>query len=62
MYKILNKYNISKEIGTYEELSENLIKDLLIHQKSETGIKDQLKVLGQKILDETMLDINNFVK
>ena len=62
VYKILNKYNISKEIGTYEELSENLIKDLLIHQKSETGIKDQLKVLGQKILDETMLDINNFVK
>ena len=62
IYDILNKKNIAKKIETCEDLSENLIHDLSIPQKSETNISDSLESLGRKTLQETMLSINNFIK
>ncbi len=62
IYDILNKRNIAKKIETCEDLSENLIHDLSIPQKSETNISDSLESLGRKTLQETMLSINNFIK
>ena len=62
IYDILNKKNIAKKIETCVDLSENLIHDLSIPQKSETNISDSLESLGRKTLQETMLSINNFIK
>ena len=62
IYDILNKKNIAKKIETCEDLSENLIHDLSIPQKSETNISNSLESLGRKTLQETMLSINNFIK
>jgi len=60
-YKILKKINISKKIGNYNELSDNLIKDLKIPQKRNSKISNLINNLGQKTLTGTMKNINKFL-
>tara|TARA_B100000989_G_C19524600_1_gene466060 strand:- start:1309 stop:2589 length:1281 start_codon:yes stop_codon:yes gene_type:complete len=61
IYRMLRQDNITKKIATYEELSENLIKDLTNPIKAKTNTSDYLKNLGQKILKDTMKSINSFL-
>tara|TARA_B100001063_G_C16767082_1_gene559314 strand:+ start:1628 stop:2896 length:1269 start_codon:yes stop_codon:yes gene_type:complete len=62
IYEILKKNNISKEIETYEELSDNLVKDLENPLKTKLEISNYIKNLGQKTFKETIKNINNFIK
>ena len=61
IYKILEKNGISKRIGNYFELSDNLIKDLNVPAKKNNQISNSIKNLGQKTLTDTMKKINNFL-
>jgi len=61
IYEILEKNNISKKIENYEELSENLIRDLENPHKQNNEIADQIKNLGQKTLTDTMILVDNFL-
>ena len=58
IYHMLKQINITKKIATYEELSENLVKDLTDPLKAKTNTSDYLKNLGQKILKDTMKSMN----
>ena len=62
IYEILKENNISKQIETYEELSDNLVKDLENPLKSKLEISNHIKNLGQKTFKETMENIINFIK
>ena len=61
IYEILEKNNISKKIMNYEELSNNLIKDLETTHKEDNQIKNVIDSLGQKTLIDTMKNIDNFL-
>jgi 3-deoxy-D-manno-octulosonic-acid transferase len=61
IYKILRDNSISKEIKNYEDLSDNLIKDLNTPHKVKNESSNLIKNLGIKTLADTMGDINNFV-
>ena len=61
IYEMLEKNNISKKIENYSELSQNLIEDLTISLKEDNEISDTINNLGQKILNDTMEKINNFL-
>lgn len=61
IYEILEKNNISKKIMNYEELSNNLIKDLETTHKEDNQIKNVIDSLGQKTLIDTMRNIDNFL-
>ena len=61
IYEILEKNNISKKIMNYEELSNNLIKDLETTHKEDNQIKNLIDSLGQKTLIDTMRNIDNFL-
>ena len=61
--KFLEKNNISKKIKNYDELSKNLINDLKKIQKKNNKFSNLIKNLGQKkTLNDTMKNINNFLK
>jgi len=62
IYEILRKNGVAKKIEKYEELSEDLIKDLSNPQKKEDININYIKNLGQKTLEDTMVSINNFIK
>ena len=62
IYEILKKNNIARKIEGLEDLSSNLINDLESPFKKETKISNQIEILGQKTLEETMKNINNFIK
>jgi len=62
IYEILKKNNIARKIETIEDLSSNLIKDLKSPLKKETKISNQIEILEQKTLEETMKNLNNFIK
>ena len=62
IYEILKKNNIARKIETIEDLSSNLIKDLESPLKKETKISNQIEILEQKTLEETMKNLNNFIK
>jgi 3-deoxy-D-manno-octulosonic-acid transferase len=61
IYDFLEKNNISKKIDNFEELSMNLIKDLENVNNKENKISILINNLGQKILNDTMKNINNFL-
>ena len=61
IYEILEKNNISKKINTYDELVDNLVKDLEHTNKDDNKISDLINSLGQKTLTDTMKNINNFL-
>jgi len=62
IYEILKKNNIAQKIEAIEDLSCNLIKDLESPFKKETKISNQIEILEQKTLEETMKNLNNFIK
>ena len=62
IYEILKKNNIARKIETIEDLSSNLIIDLESPLKKETKISNQIEILEQKTLEETMKNLNNFIK
>ena len=61
IYEILKKNNISREIKSYTELSDNLIKDLETVHKDDKKISNLINSLGQKTLADTMKNINNIL-
>jgi 3-deoxy-D-manno-octulosonic-acid transferase len=61
IYKILEKNKISKKIGNYSDLSDNLIEDFKISQKHDRVATSSIKNIGQKTLTDTMKYINNFL-
>ena len=61
IYEILEKNNISKTIKNYEELSSNLIVDLDNPKKENNEISEQIKILEQKTLKDTMSLVDNFL-
>ena len=62
IYDIFKKIFITQKIETIEELGNNLIKDLKNPKKEETKVSDHIKNLEQKIFEQTMKNINNFIK
>ena len=62
IYEILKKNNIARKIETIEDLSSNLIIDLESPLKKETKVSNQIEILEQKTLEETMKNLNNFIK
>ena len=61
IYDILKKNKISVKIDSYDELSNNLIQDLKNPLKEDSKIADFINRLGEKTLDDTMKNINNFL-
>lgn len=61
IYKILKKNNISKKIENYKQLSANLISDLKSPIKKSNRSVSIINDLGQKTLNDTMKNINNFI-
>ena len=61
IYKILQKFNISKKIENFQELSNYLIDDLKDSNKFTNQSPDAINNLGQKTLSDTMIIIDNFL-
>ena len=61
IYKILEESGISKKINDYEELSNNLIKDLENPHKQNNKKSNSINDLGEKTLIDTMHILNNFI-
>ena len=61
IYEILEKNNISKKIDNFEELGDHLIEDLKNSAKGDRQISSLINSLGQKTLNDTMNNINNFL-
>ena len=61
IYDILKKMNISKQISSYKDLSDNLITDFKNSYKEDNKIYNSINDLGQKTLTDTMQNINNFL-
>ena len=61
IYEILGKNNISKKIDNFEELGDHLIEDLKNSAKGDRQISSLINSLGQKTLNDTMNNINNFL-
>ena len=60
IYDLLEK-NISKQISTYLELSENLVNDLENPLKKESDATSSINSLGQITFKDTMKKINEFI-
>ncbi len=61
VYEILKDKKLSISIKDYYELSENLIKDLKDPQKKYNDKPNFINYLGDKILSNTMFQIDNFI-
>ena len=62
IYEMLKKINMAKKVKTYEDLSNNLVRDLKNPLKKDSKTSNYLNNLGQRILENTMGKINNFIK
>ena len=62
IYEILKKNNIAQKIENYEELSNNLVRDLENPIKEKSEISNHIKILGQETFKDTMKNIINFIK
>ena len=62
IYKILNDNNISTQIKSCEELKNNLVVDFNNSKKDTQKYSHLLNNLGQKTLNDTMKNINSFLK
>ena len=62
IYEMLKKINIAKKVKTYEDLSNNLVRDLKNPLKKDSKTSNYLNNLGQRTLENTMGKINNFIK
>ena len=61
IYKILSEKKISKKIENYEELSDNLARDLEGSYKQVNQISNPIKDLGHQTLADTMVLIRKFL-
>ena len=61
VYKILEANNISKMIENYDELSNNLIKDLENPVKQKNQNSFSINNLAEKTLADTMKLVKNFI-
>ena len=61
IYKILETNNISQKVTNHYELSESLIIDLKNPYKNNEKISESIKSLEHKILNDTMMLVNNFL-
>jgi len=62
IYQFLEQNKIAARIRDYDELSQNLIKDLRIPNKEKSINSDKIHVLGQKTLIDTINILNIFFK
>ena len=62
IYEIFKKYGISKKIETVEYLADNLIKDFQINKENSLDLSKRLDNLSKKIFEDTMKNINQFLK
>ena len=61
VYEILEKNRVSKKVNDYEELSDNLSRDLEAPKKINSELSSPIKNLEQKTLTDTMKIIDNFL-
>tara|TARA_A100001011_G_scaffold221716_1_gene229659 strand:- start:719 stop:2002 length:1284 start_codon:yes stop_codon:yes gene_type:complete len=61
VYEILEKNRVSKKVNDYEELSDNLSRDLEAPKKINSELSNPIKNLEQKTLTDTMKIIDNFL-
>ena len=61
VYEILEKNSVSKKVNDYEELSDNLSRDLEAPKKINSELSNPIKNLEQKTLTDTMKIIDNFL-
>ena len=62
VYKFLNEKNISKQISSVNELTNNLINDFTTEKKDFLETQKVIELIGLEILKKTCLQINNFLK
>ena len=62
VYKFLNEKNISKQISSVNELTDNLINDFTTEKKDFLETQKFIELIGLEILKKTCLQINNFLK
>ena len=62
IYKILNENNISFQIKSCEDLSKNLLEDFKNFHKDTQKNSYLLDNLGKKTFNDTMKNINSFLK
>ncbi len=61
IYKILGNHKISKEIINHRDLSNYIKEDLSVKNKKIIKNSEIISDLGNKILSNTLRDINNFI-
>ncbi len=61
IYKILEESNLSQKIYNHKELSKNLIQDLIKTDKKRYELSNEIKLIEQKTLDDTMKIIKSFI-
>ncbi len=61
IYDLLKSYKVSDQIYSDQELSEKLIKDFEDLRNDQNKIVDSIDNLGQKILNESIKEINKFI-
>ena len=61
IYDLLKSYKISEQIYSDQELSEKIIKDFKNFRNGQNKVVDNIDSLGQKILNDTVEEINKFI-
>ena len=61
IYDLLKSYKISEEIYNYKELSKKLADDLKDSKNDQNKITNSINDLGQRILDNSVEEINKFL-
>ncbi len=61
IYKLLNSFGIAQKISNENDLLKNLINDLK-SSKKRTNVNKKIINLGKKILNNTVIEINKFLK
>ena len=62
IYHLLKSYDISEQVENYTGLSKKLIENLNKEKKTDQKKIEILNIYGQKILENTIQEINNLVK
>ena len=61
IYDLLESYKISKKINNDVELFNNLVIDLKESKLDQNEITENINSLGEKILNSTVAEIDNFI-
>ena len=62
IYHLLKSYDISEQVENYTGLSKKLIENLNKEKKTDQKKIEILNIYGQKILENTIQELNNIVK